>query len=96
MGVRRRQVVQGALAACLWPGSRRGPDYRALGAALDGRLVVAGDAGYALARQLYQPRYDRVAPGAVAYPAHDGDVTVCLEFARRSGVPAVARGGGHG
>ncbi|MEV8533610.1 FAD-binding oxidoreductase [Streptomyces sp. NPDC051211] len=96
MDMDRRQVLGGALAGWLWPGSRREVDYRALGAALDGRLVAAGDAAYGEARQLYQPRYDRVAPGAVAYPAHDGDVAVCLEFARRSGVPVVARGGGHG
>ncbi|MFB7268532.1 FAD-binding oxidoreductase, partial [Streptomyces nojiriensis] len=30
-----------------------------------------------------------------AYPAHAGDVAVCLDFARRSAAPVVPRGGGH-
>ncbi|MFF5446232.1 FAD-binding oxidoreductase [Streptomyces sp. NPDC012888] len=91
----RRQVLEGSVAALVRPGARRTVDYGALRAALDGRVVPAGDPAYAEARELYQPRYDRAAPGAVAYPAHDGDVAVCLDFARRSGVPVVARGGGH-
>ncbi|MBW5487169.1 FAD-binding oxidoreductase, partial [Streptomyces bambusae] len=62
---------------------------------LDGRRVLPADADYAEARRLFQPRYDTVAPGAVAYPAHEGDVTVCLAFARRTGAAAVPRGGGH-
>ncbi|WP_405977277.1 FAD-binding oxidoreductase [Streptomyces sp. NBC_00158] len=81
------------------PGARTaagtGPDFAALGRALDGRLVLPGDADYAEARQLFQPRYDTVAPGAVAYPAHAGDVAVCLDFARRSAAAVVPRGGGH-
>ncbi|MFD9568635.1 FAD-binding oxidoreductase [Streptomyces sp. NPDC059982] len=70
-------------------------DFAALARALDGRVVLPGDGDYAEARQLFQPRYDSVAPGAVAYPAHAGDVAVCLDFARRSGAPVVPRGGGH-
>ncbi|MFF5705057.1 FAD-binding oxidoreductase [Streptomyces sp. NPDC012794] len=73
-----------------------GPGFGALGRAMDGRLVLPGDADYAEARQLFQPRYDAVAPGAVAYPAHAGDVAVCLDFARRSAAAVVPRGGGHG
>lgn len=73
-----------------------GPDFAALARAVDGRVVLPGDADYAEARQLFQPRYDSVAPGAVAYPAHPADVAVCLDFARRSAAPVVPRGGGHG
>ncbi|OKI60559.1 FAD-binding oxidoreductase [Streptomyces sp. MJM1172] len=76
-------------------GRGSGADFGALAAALDGRLVLPGDRDYAEARQLFQPRYDSVAPAAVAYPAHAGDVAVCLDFARRSAVPVVPRGGGH-
>ncbi|MCX5402768.1 FAD-binding oxidoreductase [Streptomyces sp. NBC_00335] len=75
---------------------RADPDYGALARALDGRVVTAGDGDYDEARQLFQPRYDTVRPGAVAYPAHPGDVAACLDFARRSAVPVVPRGGGHG
>lgn len=73
----------------------RGPDFGALARGLDGRLVLPGDPAYPEARQLYQPRYDRTAPAAVAYPAHEGDVAACLGFVRAAGLPVVARGGGH-
>ncbi|MGW2442066.1 hypothetical protein ACWCY1_35945, partial [Streptomyces goshikiensis] len=109
MSLHRRQVLASAAGAALAtvgaaaPGGgggrspRRGrgsgADFAALAAALDGRLVRPGDRDYAEARQLFQPRYDSVAPAAVAYPAHAGDVAVCLDFARRSAVPVVPRGG---
>ncbi|MCX5380670.1 FAD-binding oxidoreductase [Streptomyces sp. NBC_00091] len=106
---RRRVLAAGTAAAVLAAagGSARadgargharpaaGPDFGALSRAMDGRVVLPGDADYAEARQLFQPRYDTVAPGAVAYPAHAGDVAVCLDFARRSAAPVVPRGGGH-
>ncbi|MEU9038451.1 FAD-binding oxidoreductase [Streptomyces sp. NPDC048352] len=89
-GVRSGGARRDALTA-----AGAGPDFAALARAMDGRLVRAGDADYAEARQLFQSRYDGVAPGAVAYPAHAGDVAVCLGFARRSGAAVVPRGGGH-
>lgn len=100
MSLHRRQVLAGATAGVLASigatARRAGPDYAALARALDGRVVTAGDPDYAEARRLFQPRYDSVRPGAVAYPAHPGDVAACLDFARRSAVPVVPRGGGHG
>ncbi|MEU9374460.1 FAD-binding oxidoreductase [Streptomyces sp. NPDC048255] len=97
MSLHRRQVLGSAAAAVLATvgAASRGPDYGALARGIDGRVVLPGDADYAEARQLFQPRYDTVAPGAVAYPAHAGDVAACLDFARRSGAAVVPRGGGH-
>ncbi|MFD3807129.1 FAD-binding oxidoreductase [Streptomyces sp. NPDC058619] len=97
MSLHRRRVLGSAAAAVLASvgAAARGPDYGALARGLDGRVVVPGDRDYPEARQLFQPRYDVVAPAAVAYPAHAGDVAVCLDFARRSAVPVVPRGGGH-
>ncbi|MEV6955881.1 FAD-binding oxidoreductase [Streptomyces sp. NPDC051183] len=99
MSLHRRQVLTSAATAVLAglgaAPRPRVPDYGALARSLDGRVVVPGDGDFAEARRLFQPRYDAVAPGAVAYPAHAGDVAVCLEFARRSAVPVVPRGGGH-
>ncbi|GHB57429.1 hypothetical protein GCM10010347_29470 [Streptomyces cirratus] len=86
----------GAGARASTRGPSGGPDFGALARAMDGPVIVPGDRMYPQARQLFQPRYDAVAPGAVAYPAHAGDVAVCLEFARRCAVPVVPRGGGHG
>ncbi|MFK0258123.1 FAD-binding oxidoreductase [Streptomyces sp. NPDC090445] len=85
----------GSGAAAGAGGPARGPDYGALARGIDGRVVLPGDPAYPEARQLFQPRYDTVAPAAVAYPAHAGDVAVCLDFARRSAVPVVPRSGGH-
>ncbi|MFJ3838185.1 FAD-binding oxidoreductase [Streptomyces sp. NPDC054904] len=97
MSLPRRRVLAGAAAAVLANvgAAGRGPDFGALARAMDGRLILPGDGDYAEARQLFQPRHDTVAPAAVAYPAHDGDVAVCLDFARRRAVPVVPRGGGH-
>ncbi|MEW2417288.1 FAD-binding oxidoreductase [Streptomyces sp. NPDC046866] len=99
MSLRRRQLLGSAPAAVLAAVGAgvpsRGPDFGALARGIDGRVVLPGDRDYAEARQLFQPRYDTVAPAAVAYPAHAGDVAVCLDFARRSAAPVVPRGGGH-
>ncbi|MFD3539034.1 FAD-binding oxidoreductase [Streptomyces sp. NPDC058662] len=98
MSLHRRRVLASTAAAVLAGvgAAAPGPDYAALARGIDGRLVLPGDGDYAEARQLFQPRYDTVAPAAVAYPAHAGDVAVCVDFARRSAVPVVPRGGGHG
>ncbi|MFJ5547530.1 FAD-binding oxidoreductase [Streptomyces sp. NPDC093225] len=93
MGLGRRQLLAAPLAAGFARG--REPDLDALARGLDGRLVRPGEAAYAEARRLFQPRHDAVAPAAVAYPAHEDDVVTCLDFARRAGLPVVARGGGH-
>ncbi|WP_051782317.1 MULTISPECIES: FAD-binding oxidoreductase [unclassified Streptomyces] len=97
MSLNRRQVLGSAAAAVLATvgAAARTPDYGALARGIDGRVVLPGDRDYPEARRLFQPRYDTVAPAAVAYPAHAGDVAVCLDFARRSGAPVVPRGGGH-
>ncbi|PWK71006.1 FAD/FMN-containing dehydrogenase [Streptomyces sp. CG 926] len=97
MSLNRRQVLGSAAAAVLATvgAAVRTPDYGALARGIDGRVVLPGDRDYPEARRLFQPRYDSVAPAAVAYPAHAGDVAVCLDFARRSGAPVVPRGGGH-
>ncbi|MET9885447.1 FAD-binding oxidoreductase [Streptomyces sp. NPDC006430] len=99
MSLHRRRLLGSApavvLAAIGAGAPARGPDYAALARGIDGRVVVPGDHDYPEARQLFQPRYDAIAPGAVAYPAHAADVAVCLEFARRSAVPVVPRSGGH-
>ncbi|MEU7730161.1 FAD-binding oxidoreductase [Streptomyces sp. NPDC040724] len=98
MSLHRRQVLGSAAAAVLATvgAAARGPDYGALARGIDGRVVLPGDRDFAEARRLFQPRYDAVAPAAVAYPAHAADVAVCLDFARRSGAAVVPRGGGHG
>ena len=70
-------------------------DWTALGDGLRGTLVRPGDAHYATAYQLFDPRFDGVRPAAVAYCETPDDVVACLAFARRFVVPLAIRAGGH-
>ncbi|MFB9622546.1 FAD-binding oxidoreductase [Nonomuraea helvata] len=71
------------------------PNWARLRTQLAGTLVLPGDAGYNTARRLYNPAFDRIRPGGVAYCANAADVSACVTFARTSGVPVTARSGGH-
>ncbi len=62
---------------------------------LTGRLVLPNDAGYAFARQLYDPRFDAIHPAAIAYCASTTDVQRAIAFAREHDVMLAARSGGH-
>src|SRR5215472_17278880 len=71
-------------------------NWAALGRELSsGRLIRPGSAGYGRARLLFDPRFDDARPAGVAYCAVPADVSACLAFARRFGVPVAARSGGH-
>ncbi|MFI5530224.1 FAD-binding oxidoreductase [Kitasatospora sp. NPDC051853] len=72
------------------------PDWAALRARLDGRLLLPGDQGYAVARLSYNELNDRQYPAAVASCTSARDVQWCLDAARGHGVPIAARSGGHG
>ncbi|MDQ6778239.1 MAG: FAD-binding oxidoreductase [Actinomycetota bacterium] len=70
-------------------------DWRALAKSLSGRLVLPSDHGYATARELFDPRFDRARPVAIAYCASARDVQMTVDFARTHGVRPIPRGGGH-
>jgi FAD/FMN-containing dehydrogenase len=70
-------------------------DWRALDASLQGSVALPGTASYDQARRLADPRFDSVAPPAVARCAGRADVAEAIRFARRFGVAVVPRGGGH-
>ncbi|MCB5168352.1 FAD-dependent oxidoreductase [Streptomyces bambusae] len=70
-------------------------DWAALGRGLQGSLIRPGDADYAVARQLYNTRFDGQRPAAVAYVANTADIAECLAFSRRHRVPVSIRNGGH-
>jgi hypothetical protein len=62
---------------------------------LSGPLVVAGSPTYPTSRELYNERFDGMAPAAIAYCASPSDVQRCIAFARGHGVQMAARSGGH-
>lgn len=58
-------------------------------------LARPGEQGYGRARQLFDPRFDRLRPAGIAYCRSAADVSACLAFARRFALPVAARSGGH-
>ncbi|MFI6900220.1 FAD-binding oxidoreductase [Nonomuraea sp. NPDC050394] len=71
------------------------PDWAGLRRGLKGTLVRPGDAAYDRSKRLYNPAFDRIRPGGIAYCETSEDVAKCLAFARRTGVAVTARSGGH-
>ncbi|MFI6596154.1 FAD-binding oxidoreductase [Nonomuraea sp. NPDC050536] len=70
-------------------------DWTGLRRRLAGSLVLPGDSGYDRARRLFNPTYDRVRPGGVAYVTSAADVAACVNFVRNARIPVTARSGGH-
>jgi FAD binding domain/Berberine and berberine like len=70
-------------------------DWTAFGKDLAGTLVRPGESSYATARLLFDPRFDGQRPAGVAYVASAHDVSTCLAFVRKFGVPFAVRSGGH-
>ena len=76
-------------------GPARPADWAALGRDLAGPLVRPGEADYATAKLLFDPRFDSLHPAGIAYCASPDDVAACLAFVRRHRLPVAARSGGH-
>ena len=70
-------------------------DWTALAHDLSGPLVRPGEASYSTAKELFDPRFDSLHPAGIAYCRNPHDVTTCLAFVRKYGVPVAARSGGH-
>src|SRR5712692_8412177 len=65
-----------------------------LRAALRGRVVAPGDAGYDEARKVYNAMIDRH-PALIAYCVDVADVIQCVKFAADNKLLLAIRGGGH-
>ena len=70
-------------------------DWTALAHDLSGTLVRPGDSSYTTAKRLFDPRFDSQHPAGIAYVKSAHDVSTCLAFVRKFGVPFAARSGGH-
>ncbi|MFG2044486.1 FAD-dependent oxidoreductase [Dactylosporangium sp. NPDC048998] len=62
---------------------------------LHGDLVLPGNSGYDLAKQLEVAQYDAVNPQGIAYCETPGDVSACVRFAKHYEIPVRVRSGGH-
>jgi FAD/FMN-containing dehydrogenase len=72
-----------------------GADWAALAASLAGSVVLPSAPGYDAVRRPAEPRFHHLRPRAVVRCAGPADVAETIAFARRAGIPAVVRGGGH-
>jgi FAD/FMN-containing dehydrogenase len=71
------------------------PNLDDLARSLRGSLVRPGDGSYPIASRIASPAFDGLHPAAVARVADAADVTACVDWARATGSPITARGGGH-
>ena len=88
----QRSATSSILAAAAGPTAA---DWTALAKDLAGTLVRPGEGSYATAKLLFDPRFDGQHPAGIAYVANAHDVSTCLAFVRKFGVPCAARSGGH-
>jgi FAD/FMN-containing dehydrogenase len=61
---------------------------------VQGAVMTPGDAGYDLARGVWNARFDR-RPAAIVRPVDSAGVSATVTFARERGLPIAVRGGGH-
>jgi hypothetical protein len=69
--------------------------WAVLARSLDGTLVLPSAPSYATAKLVYNLRFARADPAAVAYCASAPDVRRCVTFGRDHAVAATPRSGGH-
>jgi FAD/FMN-containing dehydrogenase len=96
----RRPTRLGQPGRTVYPArSASGPtsaDWAALRRQLSTRsLSRPGERSYDRARELFDPRFDRLRPAGVAYCGEPADITACLSFASRFGLTVRPRSGGH-
>ncbi|MGX7680378.1 FAD-binding oxidoreductase [Jatrophihabitans sp. DSM 45814] len=72
------------------------PSLAALSKQLSTPLLLPGNAAYAAAAQLYNPRFDATAkPAAIAQVGSAADVVRCVQFAGSGAAALALRAGGH-
>jgi FAD/FMN-containing dehydrogenase len=69
--------------------------WSALDEALDGRVVLPSSADYAVAKSVFNARFDDSTPAAVVVVKSVDDVQRAVDFAARNNVKIAARSGGH-
>jgi FAD/FMN-containing dehydrogenase len=82
----------GWLGAC---GGGSAPSLGPLRRAVAGTVVGRGERGYRVASELFNARFDHVAPLAIVYCQSAADVAATIHWSRSHDVTVVARNGGH-
>jgi FAD/FMN-containing dehydrogenase len=96
--IRAGAVAAGALVPGWVTASAGGatdPRVRALARAVRGRVLTPASPGYNVARLPVNSRYSGIRPLAILRAAGVGDVQQAVRWAAGTGVPIVARSGGH-
>jgi len=83
------------IAALAAPAVRRPRSLKALGHDLNGRLILPGEQGFAMAAWPNNARWAEKQPLAIAMCRDDEDVKRCIAWVRQEGVPFLIRSGGH-
>jgi FAD/FMN-containing dehydrogenase len=73
----------------------RTADWEALAEAIDGSVVLPGALDYDRVRKPAMARFENVKPEAVVLCGSPADVSAAIAFARRAGLRAAIRSGGH-
>jgi FAD/FMN-containing dehydrogenase len=71
------------------------PDWTALEDAVDGKVIMPSNPGYAAAKSLFNTRFDHSTPAAVVTPHSSADVQKAVEFAASNDIKVTVRSGGH-
>jgi FAD/FMN-containing dehydrogenase len=71
------------------------PRVRKLARALEGPVYGRGTSGYARDHRVFNRRFEKAAPLAVAEPESVADVEACVSWAKRYGIRLAPRSGGH-
>jgi FAD/FMN-containing dehydrogenase len=71
------------------------PDWRTLGRAIDGELVLPGSQAYGRVHLPFNLRFSNVRPLAVVRCARPEDVAETIAFLTRHDLESVPRSGGH-
>lgn len=72
----------------------RAATWSELGRHVKGEILVPGEAGYDVARRVWNAAVDRH-PALIVRPAGVGDVQTAVSFAAQHALPVSVRGGGH-
>ncbi|MFE3054711.1 FAD-binding oxidoreductase [Nocardia sp. NPDC059239] len=71
------------------------PKWRALQDKLRGRVILPGDLGYPMAKEVFNTRFDDEMPTAIVQVADAADVATAFGFAAENDLEVAARAGGH-